>query len=63
MGKAYPVCLADSETLDKLALTAAGANDSLVHEDFMIGSGEMDINGVLANGTIEPIFTKGRWAF
>ena len=29
----------------------------------MIGSGEMDIDGELADGTVEPIFRKGNWAF
>lgn len=44
-------------------LRALGANISVTHEDFMIGSGEMDIDGILPDGTVEPIFRKGSWAF
>jgi aminopeptidase len=27
----------------------------------MIGSGEIDVNGVTANGTEEPLMRKGEW--
>lgn len=40
-----------------------GLNDSIVHVDFMIGSEEMDIDGIRADGSTEPIFRKGEWAF
>jgi aminopeptidase len=42
-------------------LEAHGANDSLTHVDFMIGSGELDIDGELADGTSEPLMRKGLW--
>lgn len=38
-------------------------NVSLTHVDFMIGSAELDIDGELQDGTIEPVFRKGNWAF
>ncbi|MGF9888804.1 aminopeptidase [Priestia megaterium] len=38
-------------------------NDSITHVDFMIGSAEMDIDGIKADGTSEPVFRKGNWAF
>ncbi len=40
-----------------------GANKSLVHTDFMIGSAEMDIDGIRDDGTREPLMRKGEWAF
>ena len=40
----------------------AGGNRSAVHVDFMIGSGDLDVDGVLANGTSEPLMRKGEWA-
>jgi aminopeptidase len=43
-------------------LAASGANSSLIHVDWMIGSGEMDIDGVLQDGTVEPLMRKGEWA-
>jgi leucyl aminopeptidase (aminopeptidase T) len=42
---------------------AHGGNDSLIHTDFMIGSNKMDIDGLRADGTSEPIMRKGEWAF
>ena len=41
----------------------AGGNKSIAHTDFMIGSGELDIDGILADGTREPIMRSGEWAF
>jgi aminopeptidase len=40
-----------------------GVNSSMMHVDFMIGSAEMDIDGIRDDGTVEPIFRKGNWAF
>ena len=42
---------------------AAGGNNSLIHLNFMIGSGEMDVDGILENQTAEPIMRNGEWAF
>lgn len=41
---------------------ANGVNSSLIHVDFMIGSANMDIDGELANGGMEPVFRNGNWA-
>ena len=38
-------------------------NDSLTHVDFMIGSADMDIDGVSKNGSLEPVMRQGEWAF
>ena len=43
-------------------LVANGYNKSLIHVDFMIGSAEMAIDGILADGTREPLFRNGNWA-
>ncbi|WP_409366959.1 aminopeptidase [Lysinibacillus sp. 38-6] len=63
IGEAYPTCLEGGRDLEAGQLEALGANISVTHEDFMIGSGDMDIDGILADGTVEPIFRKGSWAF
>ena len=42
---------------------ALGINDSMIHEDFMIGCETMDIDGTTADGKVIPIFRKGNWAF
>jgi aminopeptidase len=63
IGSAYPTCYEGGSALSVDERTAAGLNDSIVHEDFMIGSSEMDINGVLGDGSIIAIFRKGNWSF
>ena len=42
-------------------LAARGANESLIHVDWMIGSGELDIDGITAAGTAEPVMRRGEW--
>jgi aminopeptidase len=42
---------------------AVGGNQSLIHIDFMIGSGEMDVDGITEDGTSEPVMRGGEWAF
>ena len=44
-------------------IAAAGINRSLTHIDFMVGSSEMDIDGVRADGSVEAIMRGGEWAF
>ncbi|QJC52631.1 aminopeptidase [Paenibacillus albicereus] len=63
LGQAYPVNLEGGTELSPEELSSRGANRSLVHEDFMIGSAEMDIDGVTQDGSVEPIFRGGNWAF
>ena len=40
-----------------------GVNDSMIHEDFMIGCDTMNIDAHCADGKIVPIFRNGNWAF
>lgn len=42
---------------------AMGVNMSMIHEDFMIGAEDTDIDGETADGELVPIFRKGNWAF
>jgi aminopeptidase len=39
----------------------AGGNHSATHVDFMIGSPELDVDGVLAGGGAEPVMRRGEW--
>ncbi|MFB1049697.1 aminopeptidase [Paraliobacillus sp. JSM ZJ581] len=63
LGKAYPTSIAGGSDMDEDELDKHGVNDSLTHVDFMIGSGELDIDGVKADGGTEAVFRKGAWAF
>jgi len=61
LGQAYSTCLIGGEKMDAEQLATVGANASLIHVDWMIGSGEMDVDGVAADGTAEPLMRKGEW--
>lgn len=63
IGEAYPTCYEGGSALSPEQLEEHGINTSITHEDFMIGSADMNIDGVLADGTVEPIFRNGSWAF
>ena len=63
IGEAYPTCVEGARGLTHSELEEMGINTSIVHEDFMIGSGDMDIMGELADGTMEPIFIKRSMGF
>jgi aminopeptidase len=61
IGSAYPLCIKGGTTMSKEELSAHGANSSLTHVDFMIGSAELDIDGESADGIREPLFRRGAW--
>ncbi len=42
---------------------ALGVNDSMIHEDFMIGCDSMNIDAICEDGKVVPIFRDGNWAF
>jgi aminopeptidase len=62
VGQSYSENIKDSTSRSKEQMAALGANSSLVHVDWMIGSGDLDVDGVKADGTPEPLMRKGEWA-
>jgi aminopeptidase len=62
LGQAYTTCLIDGDRLSPEELASQGANDSLIHVDWMIGSDKMDVDGVTAQGATEPVMRGGEWA-
>ncbi|MGE0240800.1 MAG: aminopeptidase [Parvibaculaceae bacterium] len=62
IGQSYSDTMANGGSLGKEALAKAGANASLIHVDWMIGSGKLDIDGVRPDGTAEPLMRRGEWA-
>ena len=62
LGQCYPVCLPGSETLSPEELEARGANSSNIHIDWMIGSAEVDVDGVRPDGSRGAVMRKGEWA-
>jgi len=63
LGRAYKFTLKDASNLSDAEFQALGGNVSLVHVDFMVGSGKMDIDATTPDGTIEPLMRQGEWAF
>jgi aminopeptidase len=61
LGQAYSSCLRDGDKLTPEQLAAKGANDSLIHVDWMIGSEKLDIDGVTASKNVEPLMRRGEW--
>ncbi|MCY6356446.1 aminopeptidase [Clostridium sp. ZS2-4] len=63
LGMAYPTCIEGGSEMNEEEIEKAGANISLTHEDFMIGSADLDITGETINGETMQIFKNGNWAF
>ena len=61
MGQAYSSCLKNGDKLTPEQLANLGANDSLIHVDWMIGSGQMNVDGITADDKIEPLMRQGEW--
>jgi len=61
LGQAYSTCLINGDNLSNADLLAKGANESLIHVDWMIGSGELQVDGVWADGNSTPLMRQGEW--
>lgn len=60
LGQAYSKCFVDQD-LSEADLAARGANRSLIHVDWMIGSAETEVDGIDADGRAEPLMRGGEW--
>ena len=61
LGQAYRTCLEGGTSASEAELAERGANSSLIHIDWMIGSGAIDVDGVLPGGGTEPVMRAGEW--
>jgi aminopeptidase len=61
LGQSYSKCFTDGGAAGTEALWARGANSSLIHVDWMIGSAQVDVDGIAADGTAEPLMRAGAW--
>lgn len=61
-GASYGENLAGIDDMSEEARLAAGANESMVHVDWMIGSAEVDVDGIRADGSTVPLMRAGEWA-
>ena len=63
LGQGFKSSLKDGKDLTKEEFITAGGNNSSIHLDLMIGSGEMNVEGILEDKTLEPIMQNGEWVF
>ncbi|PIT69595.1 aminopeptidase [Bartonella tribocorum] len=62
LGQCYSKCFLNGASLTSEEIAARGGNKSVIHIDWMIGSGEIDIDGLTQAGVRVPVFRKGEWA-
>jgi len=63
LGQCYSKCFKGDIGNDKDAVVAAGGNSSNIHVDWMIGSDDLDIDGISEDGVRTPVMRRGEWAF
>ena len=63
LGMGFADTIKDFNTTKLERCRALGVNDSMIHEDFMIGCDTMNIDATCAHGRVVPIFRAGNWAF
>ncbi|MDX1665462.1 MAG: aminopeptidase [Candidatus Promineifilaceae bacterium] len=61
LGRAYKVNLQGGAAMSDEAFAEHGGNSSLAHVDFMIGSPELDVDGEMEDGTLEPVMREGEF--
>jgi aminopeptidase len=62
LGQCYSKCFLDGASLSQEQIKAQGGNSSLIHIDWMIGSGQVDIDGIRTDGSKVPVMRQGEWA-
>lgn len=62
LGQAYKKCFVDGDTLTQEEFSGRGGNSSLIHVDWMIGSAEVDVDGIDTQGAVHPVMRAGEWA-
>ena len=63
VGRGFNDTIRDHHSKTNEECRELGINDSMIHEDFMIGCDTMNIDAICADGKIVPIFRGGNWAF
>jgi len=63
LGMGFPDTIENFQDKTLEECRALGINDSMIHEDFMIGCDSMNIDATCADGSVVAIFRGGNWAF
>ena len=62
LGQCYSKCFKGGENFSKEEVKRCGGNSSIIHIDWMIGSNQIDVDGISHEGEKVPVFRKGEWA-
>ncbi|WP_417599354.1 aminopeptidase [Pararhodobacter oceanensis] len=62
LGQCYSTCFHGGEKMDGDEIARRGGNASAIHIDWMIGSDQIDIDGITQSGERVPVMRKGAWA-
>lgn len=62
LGQCYSKCFLNGASLTPDQIKAQGGNSSMIHIDWMIGSNQVDVDGIRADGSRTPVMRKGEWA-
>lgn len=63
LGRGFPNTVPDHSRYSHQQLQVMGINDSIIHQDFMIGTEDMNIDGITEDCRVIPLFRNGTWAF
>lgn len=63
LGRAYRFAIEGGKEMTDDEFEERGGNNSILHIDCMIGTGDMDIDGLTAEGAPEPVMRNGEWVF
>ena len=61
LGQCYTKCF-KNKNLNSQDIKSRGGNSSMIHIDWMIGSGDIDVTGINHDGNSIPVFKQGEWA-
>ena len=61
LGQCYATCFHGGEGMDAAEVARRGGNASAIHIDWMIGSGQIDVDGLRQDGTRVPVMRQGAW--
>lgn len=63
LGRGFPECIKDYDKYTLEEIHKLGVNDSIIHEDFMIGTKDLAITAHTYDGKTVQIFKDGNWTF
>ena len=63
LGNSFPGYFPGGAKYTKDEFKAMGMNYSAIHQDFMIGTADLNIDGITESGETVAIFRNGTWAF